>query len=264
MLRDILLLRKKDMSKIVFRIDDIGASTKHFNQHGRKHVKLFGKIPLFFPFANIGFFKRMEPFRGWAKYDEVTTDEWKKFLVIFSEQRIVPIIAITACWVERDGTLTPFPKKFPAEANFLKKAWQDGKIVVANHGLTHCIVGKHLPKLWRSNRKFHREFFPELGQSWHTEHIIRSQEILESFFGKPVEIFVPPGNLWSIKTYQALKGTNIKKVLCARGPSDGSVPDGEIEFIADKGNSIAFHDRELKLYGASWLRKLIQGIYEQQ
>jgi hypothetical protein len=64
---------------MIFRIDDIGASTKHFNQHGQKWFKLFGKKLIYFPLANFWFFKRIPPFRKWAKYDELTALEWKKF-----------------------------------------------------------------------------------------------------------------------------------------------------------------------------------------
>jgi SAM-dependent methyltransferase len=162
----------------IFRIDDIGASTKHFNQHGKKHVKLFGKIPFYFPFANVGFFKRVEPFRGWAVYDELTVNEWKDILMVFKEHSIVPIIAVTATWVERDGMLTPFPQKFPGEALLLKEALHRGEIMIANHGLTHCVVGKHLPRFWSSNRKYQREFLPELPK----KHIANISCILKIFW----------------------------------------------------------------------------------
>lgn len=243
-----------------FRIDDIGASTKHFNQHGKKHIKLFGKIPCYFPFANVWLFKRIEPFRGWAVYDEVTAAEWSEFLDIFAQHEIVPIIAVTAAWVEKDGTLTPFPKKFPEEAALLKEAYRNNKIVIANHGLTHCVVGKHLPRFWSSNRKYQREFLPELSQEIHREHIVRSQEILESYFQKPIEILVPPGNLWSIKTYRALKGTSITKIMCNRYMRDSDTPVQGIDFIPDTKEMVVFHDRELKLYGTMWLREKIKSV----
>ncbi len=238
------------MTDTIFRIDDIGASTKYFNQHG----KTFG----FFPFANLGFFKRLPPFRGWAKYDEVSATEWKVFLDIFEQNKIVPIIAITATWVNADSALIPFPEKFPEEAKILKEASDRGKIIIANHGLTHCVVGKHLPKFWGSNREFHREFLPSLDQSVHTEHILKSQEILESFFQKPIEILVPPGNLWSHKTYLAMKGTNLKKVMCSTYMADSDQKQDGITFVPDKDDVFAFHDRELKLYGAKWLQANIE------
>lgn len=241
-----------------FRIDDIGASTKHFNQHGRKYVKLFGKIPFYFPFANVWFFKRSEPFRGWAVYDELTASEWNVFLELFEQYHIVPIIAVTATWVERDGRLTPFPEKFPAQAQLLKEALHRGEIIIANHGLTHCVVGKHMPRFWGSNRQYHREFLPTLGADIHREHIVQSQKILEDFFEKPIEILVPPGNVWSIKTYRALARTHIKTVMCNKYMVDSAEEMKGVLFIADKSSTVAFHDRELKLYGKQWLLDTIQ------
>lgn len=241
----------------LYRIDDIGASTKHFNQHGKKWFSLFGKKVIYFPFANFWFFKIIPPFRKWAKYDEVTADEWKTFLEIFEQNNIVPIIAITASWVDEKSNLTPFPEKFPNQASLLKEAFLNGKIIVANHGLTHCIVGKHLPLFWKSNRQYHREFLSDLDQTVHTEHILKSQEILENFFGKPVEILVPPGNMWSVKTYRSLSGTNIKKIMCNKYMQDSEEIMSGVEFIKDNENTFAFHDRELKLFGSEWLIKKI-------
>lgn len=241
------------MQEKIIRIDDIGAAAKEFEQHGRKWFKLFGKKIIYFPFANFWFFKRIKPFKRWAKYEELTAEEWKTFLKIFQENDIVPTIAITACWVDKNSKLIPFPEKFPEEAAILREAFINGKIVVANHGLTHCIVGKHLPKFWGSNRQFHREFYPNLDQTWHDEHVKRSQEILENFFGKKIEVLVPPGNVWSYKTYLAIKGTNIKKVMCNTYMIDSNETLVDLEFIQDDENILAFHDKELKLYGSSWL-----------
>src|SRR3989338_8219814 len=238
-----------------FRIDDIGACTKHFNQYGQKVFRFHGIPYFFFPFANLGFFKRLPPFGRWAVYDELTVGEWKESLAIFKEHGIVPIVAITATWVEKDNTFTPFPQKFPEEARVLKEAAKNNQISIANHGLTHCVVGSHLPKLWGSNRRYHREFWDWIPEETHREHIIKSQEILENFFERPIEILVPPGNVWSIKTYRAMKGTHLKKVLCNRYMIDSTEPVTDIDFIDDRKGYFNFHDRELKLYGKEWLRK---------
>lgn len=241
-----------------FRIDDIGASTKYFDQHGKK-LFFWKNIPIFyFPLANFWFLKRILPFKKWAPYEELAPAEWRMFLNIFKKNDIVPIIAVTACWVDEKSRLIPFPEKFPEQAEILKQAFLQGEIVIANHGLTHCVVGKHLPKPFSSNRKFHREFWPSLSQEIHNEHIRRSQEILEDYFGKTIEIFVPPGNIWSKKTYAALKNTGIKKVISMRYMLDSNEPMQDIEFIDDKNGFFNFHDRELKLFGEKWLLDKIE------
>ncbi len=247
----------------IFRIDDIGASTKYFNQHGKKWVTLFGKVRIPFPLANFWFFKRIEPFRGWAKYDELTSREWKIFLDIFEKNKIVPVIAITATWVDKNSRLIPFPEKFPEEARILKEAFLNGKIIIANHGLTHCVVGKHLPRFFSSNREYWREFYSHIEENVHKDHIIKSQKILEDFFEKPIEIFVPPGNIWSIKTYKAFMGTNIKKVMANKYMSDSDVKMENIEFQDDEHDVCVFHDRELKLFGAKWLLIKINHVFNE-
>ncbi|MDO8524135.1 MAG: DUF2334 domain-containing protein [bacterium] len=222
------------MQKVIFRIDDIGASTKQFEQYGR------------FIIGNFWFLKTIWPFKKWGPYKELTAKEWTEFLKIFEQKNIKPIIAVTACWVEKNSELTPFPQKFPEEANILKQAFLNGKVEIANHGLTHCVVGKHLPKFCGSNRKYHREFWPDLNQSTHNEHIMKSQEILENYFQKPITIFVPPGNVWSYKTYLALAKTNIKKVMSGRYMADSKEPMHLIEFVGDQKSFFICHDRDLK------------------
>lgn len=232
----------------LFRIDDIGASTKQFEQYGKKWLR---------PFSNFGPLKRLPPSRMWGPYEELTGSEWERFLEIFRKHRIVPLIAITACWVDDKSRLIPFPEKFPDEATVLKQAANRDEIEIANHGLTHCVVGKHLPRRFSSNRALHREFLPTLDQDVHTQHIQESQRILETFFDRTIDTLIPPGNLWSIKTYQAAKGTSIKKIICARPIADAQIQMEGIEFIDDTHGVIRFHDRELRLYGTSWLEDTI-------
>ena len=99
------------------RIDDIGASTKQFEQYGRQD---FGW--LHFPWANYSFLKRTWPFKKWGPYQELTTKEWTNYISIFRHFDIKPIVAITASWVDKNSQLTPFPEKFPEEATILKEA----------------------------------------------------------------------------------------------------------------------------------------------
>lgn len=243
---------------ITFRVDDIGSCSKHFNQYGTKTLAYKGRTCFYFPLANVGFFKRTWPFKGWARYDELVADEWCRILKVFRSHRIRPLIAITACWVDELSRLIPFPEKFPEPARVLKVAFEREEIAVANHGLTHCVVGKHLPRFWTSNQTYHREFWPWLDESVHREHVFCSQSILEGYFGREVTAFVPPGNLWSVKTYRALMETNIRKVIARRHVCDGEVREDRVEFVNDRKGFCCMHDRELKLYGVRWLEARIQ------
>lgn len=236
------------MTSPLFRIDDIGASTKQFEQYGKKWLR---------PFSNFGPLKRLSPLRQWGPYEELTGPEWETFLQIFREHHIVPLIAITACWVDEQSRLIPFPDKFPQEAAVLKHAADREEITIANHGLTHCVVGRHLPRPFASNRAFHREFLPTLDQQVHTQHIQKSQHILETFFDRTIDTLIPPGNLWSIKTSRAIKGTNIKTIMCAHPMADAPTEMEGVEFMNDNHDVVRFHDRELRLYGPSWLEATI-------
>ncbi len=233
---------------INFRIDDIGASTKIFSaHHGVLGRYVFNYL-------------KTEKFRLQLPYKELTLEEWSIFFDIFQEYNVVPIIAVTASWVDEKSNLIPFPEKFPEEANFLKKMSATGRVVIANHGLTHCVIGKHLPNILLSNRRYQREFWPYLDQSIHDEHIMRSQHILESYFGKPITIFVPPGNVWSIKTYRALKNTDIRQIISRNYMFDSDDATEGIEFICDRNEFFVCHDRELKILGSDWLKKTILGL----
>lgn len=224
---------------IKIRIDDVGSSTKKYNQH----VKSFAFCSLFDFWPLHSFW----PFKGWGPYQELTLKEWQAILSFFEKKSIKPIIAVTACFVERNGKLVPFGEKFPEQAQFLKQAFKQGKIEIANHGLTHCIVGEHRPRLVGSNRKYHREFWSFLPKEWHESHILKSQEILESFFEKKIETFVPPGNVWSLATYEALKRTGIKRVIANRYMQDTEEEMKGIEFVDDKEDFLVLHDRDFKL-----------------
>ncbi|MFH0853282.1 MAG: DUF2334 domain-containing protein [bacterium] len=245
---------------MLWRIDDVGASTKRFNQYGKKRFYLHKILYFYFPLANLWFFKRIKPFRTWGPYPEVSSDTWEKVIELFKRNSIVPIISVTAAWVDEKSNLIPFNKKFSAQAKVLKDAFKRGEIIIANHGLTHCVVGKHLPRLLYSNREFHREFWPYLDQTVHEQHITQSQKILEEYFEKPITIFVPPGNVWSIKTYNSLKKTNIKKIICNRYMIDSDVKLNDIEFIDDRRGCFLLHDRDLHFHDQKWLADKINQL----
>src|SRR3990172_2549317 len=105
-------------------------------------------------------------------------------------------VAVTAAWVNLDGTLTPFDQRFPGEAEILRAGVKAGRIEIANHGLTHCVLKNYAfrPSLRYSNRKAHREFLETVPLAVQEDHIRRSQELLQQTFGVDIVTFVPPGN----------------------------------------------------------------------
>lgn len=230
------------MKKLICRMDDVGASSKQFEVYSKYFI------------GNFLFLKFFQPFKAWGPYAELNSFEWNNILKTLEEKRAKMTIGITACWVDQNGALIPFPKKFKKEAELIKKGVKEGLLEVANHGLTHCIVGKHLPHLFSSNRKDHREFYDFVDGEEQKEHIKKSQEILEEFFGTKIVTFIPPGGVWSKFTEEIASSLGLK-FLCAqskmfkkRGKTSG------VFYIGDE-DSFTFHDRDIKLNGTEWLGK---------
>lgn len=239
--------------KIVLRIDDINASSKQFEVYGSNHLDFFGKrIPL--PFlGDFLFLKHIPPFKLWGPYRELGVHEWEEIFGLLETHRARLTVGITAAWVEKDGSLIPFNHKFPDEAGVLKRGMEAGFVEIANHGLTHCVVGNHLPRLFSSNRKYHREFWDWIPGEVHREHIKKSQQILESYFETKVTTFIPPGNVFTLTTIKACSDNGIMFVNCN---TMSGVQDG-VRIISNQ-HVIAFHDREIVLYGIQWFRELLE------
>ncbi len=227
--------------RIAIRIDDIAASSKQF--------AVYSKLPG----GNFLFLKYLPPFRAWGPYEELTAEQWEGVLEVLKKFGAKITIAITACWVERNCELVPFYQKYPQQAAVLKNAVKNGLAEIANHGLTHCVVGRHLPKLFSSNRKFHREFWDWLEEEVHFEHIEKSQKILQDYFQTGITTLTPPGNVFSQVTVKAAKQFGISRINCQTA---GRVADG-IKIIGND-NVFAFHDREIALYGIDWLRRELE------
>ena len=129
-----------------------------------------------------------------------------------------------------------------------------GLIKIANHGLTHCVLkgNLYLPRLFTSNRKYHREFWDWLPREHHFQHIKKSQIILEKAFGQRPEVLVPPGNVYSLDTLDAAIENGIKVVNC-------NTSDYEYKGLLVKSNKgvIAFHDKDIVEDGTEFLEQII-------
>jgi len=246
-------------TKIILRIDDIGASTKQFNQHGKVYWTLLKKkMPVAF-FANWLFFKRIKPFRNWGVYPELNAKQWLLIYDLLKHYNAKMTVGVTACWAQSHNDLIPFDRKFPDEYSLLKEGLQEGLIEIANHGLTHCVLKDNLfyPKMFSSNRKFHREFWDWLPESIHKNHIEKSQEILSGIFQTDIVTFIPPGNVWTELTEMYAKEYGIKYLssLESKAPT-GKKKNGLI--YVGNANMIDFHDREISLFGIEWLKKQLE------
>jgi len=229
-------------------MDDIGAATKRNEIYGRTRVPV-GPIQVPFP-GNFLFLKYMPGIRKWGPYDELSPLVWEEFLALIERKKLPVTVGVTATWVEDSGTLTPFPKKFPGQAAFLKTAALSGIIEIANHGLTHCVLqnSQFKPRLFSSNRKAHREFWDWIPPETHQQNIRDSQAILQDYFGFPVTTFIPPGNVFQPCTVEFAAEHGIRTLSC-KTPSR---VENDMAFVGDE-DLVPFHDREIALEGVAWL-----------
>lgn len=230
---------------IALRIDDIGASSKRYNYHARNR------------FLNVGILRHRRLFGAWAPYRETTPQEWQEVFSILRRNRAKLTVGVTATWVEEDGSLTPFPEKFPEEAEVLREGASEGLLEIANHGYTHCVLQDqaYKPGYWAGNRSMHREFWDWLPAETHARHLTESQRILGAYFQTPPTTLVPPGNVFCQATVEAASRQGITHINCQVQPADEEAyaqTSGAIKILGNE-HVVAFHDRELVLEGVSWL-----------
>jgi peptidoglycan/xylan/chitin deacetylase (PgdA/CDA1 family) len=243
---------------IIFRMDDVGAASKKWEVYGKGYLDcVFFKLRL--PLVtNFLFMKYLPMFKSWGPYDELTAGQWTEILDILRESDSSMTVGITAGWVEKDGTIIPFPEKFPEQAKVIRQGLREGLLDIANHGLTHCVVGKHLPRWFSSNRTYHREFWSWIPFDTQREHIERSQKILTDFFGAEIRTFIPPGNIWTDDTEKFAFKNELRYLSSdQRITPDGKKSNG-ITYVSN--NVFTFHDREPSLHGTEWFKKTIKGF----
>lgn len=197
------------------RLDDIGASSKRYERHRGK----------------------------WWRYDELTPLHIDRLGLWLRDRGHTMTLAITACWVEGDGSLTPFHSKYHDLAGAIHFWVRQGIFEIAAHGLTHCVPGRHVPSVfmpWRGNRQWHREFIDCVPMATQREHMTKAKALLEHRFMVHVTTLVPPGNAISEQaTLWALEHGYDRVVCRARGR----------RFITDDAKHAVIHDAEIAALG---------------
>ena len=239
---------------LALRMDDVGAASKRHEVYGLTRLHVAG-LSLPFP-GNLLFLKYLPPIKRWGPYRELEADELEAMLERLALGRARLTVAVTAGWVEDDGSITPYPSKFAAASRVLRQGVDRGLLEIANHGYTHCLLrdGRFRPRLFSGNRSDHREFYDWLPESVHRDHIRRAQGILQDFLGRPVETLVPPGNVLSRKTLAVAAEAGLRVVSCL-GASAWAPAEG-LAFLDDE-RVVAFHDRDLVRGGAAALDRLL-------
>ena len=236
--------------RIALRLDDVGASSKRYEVYSNRTWR-WGPLRVS---GNWLFLKYLPALKSAGPYREMRADEWRQVLDILDRASARMTVAITAAWADRADRVTPFPIRFPSQAEALREGVRRGLIEIANHGLTHCVLDGNVfhPHWMSSNRTYHREFWEWVPSAVHEQHIRRAQQILQDYFGVPVVTFVPPGNVFTDETLAIAERYGLRLVSC-------QTPPRRIGNVTVLGNHdvIAFHDRDLVLNGVEWLRHVI-------
>jgi hypothetical protein len=239
---------------VALRLDDVGAASKAHEAYGLTRLPL-GRWSLPFP-GNALFLKYVPPIKRWGPYRELAAADWEAIAEALQAASARMTVAVTAGWVERDGRVVPYPKKFPAAARALRECARRGLVEIAHHGYTHCVLEgrRYLPRAWSSNRIYHREFHDWVPEATHREHVRRAQDILQDFFGRPVLTFVPPGNVFTRVTLESAAEAGLRYVSClnagrvAATAGLTAIPDDAV---------LALHDRDVVVRGRPWLARLL-------
>lgn len=229
---------------IALRLDDVGASSKYFEVYSKRWYGL----------GNILFLKKMSYFKAWGPYEELSANDWRTIMSLLRRYGAKLTVAVTAAWVEPDGSLVPYPQKWPEAFRELKCGVDEGLVSIASHGLTHCVLEGRafLPNAFTSNRRAHREFWDWLPYETHLQHLIHSKNILQDCFHCPIYALVPPGNVFSASTIEAAHHAGFRLINCATESRDVS----GLRIIGNE-NVAAFHDREVVLLGIHWFEQLL-------
>lgn len=242
-------------SIIALRLDDVGASTKRYEVYSNMHLRLKG-FSLFS--GDWLFFKYLPPFRAWGPYRELSEDDWMQIFWALQENNGKLTVAITATWAISEHKLVPFPNKFPGVARLLSEGVKSGLLEIANHGLTHSVVEGNAfkPRWFKGNRKFHREFWDGVPPETQEEHIRRSQEILQDYFGVEIVTLVPPGNVFGEETLEIASKYGIKYISCNNTPKSKQ----NIQILGNY-KTLAFHDRDFVMEGMQFLERIFTENY---
>lgn len=238
---------------IALRMDDVGASSKHFEVYARR-LPLPGRLG---DVGNALFLKYLPPFRAWGPYPELSPAVWRAVVASLRRSEARLTVGVTACWVNADGSLDPFPRRFPEQAAIVAAAARDGVVEVANHGLTHCVLSgrRFLPRAFGGNRTYHREFWDWIPAEEQHDHLDRAQRIFRDWLGAAPITFVPPGNVFGEATVAAARAVGLRVLSCATTPR---AVDG-LAIVGNEGVD-AFHDRDVALGGVEWLDRRIASL----
>ena len=228
------------------RMDDVGAASKRYEVYSHWRLR---RGPLVVD-GNWLLLKYLPPFQQWGPYRELSASEWLSVLRTLERSQARLTVAVTAGWVNADGSVVPFPEKHPSAAAVIKEGVEQGLLEVANHGYTHCVLKDRAfrPRLFSSNRQYHREFWPWVPAEVQDAHLRISQDILSEWIRREIVTFVPPGSVFADVTLDLARKYGLRYMSCSAVSAVTSALT-----CVDPAAVVAFHDRDLVRGGVEWL-----------
>ena len=249
--------------KIALRMDDVFSSTKKFEIYGKDVIKFLGRTWPVTRISNFLFLKYCPGLRDRLPYRELRAREWEQIINLLSEYKAKLTVGVTAAWVNFSGEKIPFFKKFPDEAAVLKRGVAQGVLEIANHGLTHCVVGEHRPRLFSSNRLSHREFWAWIPADTHRTHLQVSQQYFKDYFSHNIVTFVPPGNVWTADTERFAQEAGLRYLSSTEALTPTGKMSNGMSYVGDS-RVVLFHDWDLVRKGVGWFRALLESYSDQE
>ena len=243
--------------RIALRMDDVFASTKKFEIYGKDVIRFAGRLWPVTRISNFLWMKYCPGLRDRLPYRELRVREWEQMIDLLLEYKAKLTVGVTAAWVNHAGEPVPFFQKFPAEAAVLKQGVDRGVLEIANHGLTHCVVGRHRPQPFGSNRLAHREFWDWLPAETHRTHLRISQQYFKDYFGCNAVTFIPPGNVWTAETERFAYEAGLRYLSSTEAMAPTATMSNGLLYVGD-AQVVLFHDWDIVRKGVEGLRTILQ------
>ncbi|MFA5261374.1 MAG: polysaccharide deacetylase family protein, partial [Candidatus Omnitrophota bacterium] len=243
--------------RIALRMDDVFASTKQFEIYGKDTIRILGRLWPLSLISNFLWLKYCPGLRKRLPYRELRAGEWEQIIKMLLSYNAKLTVGVTAVWVEWSGELIPFFKKFPEQAAVLKNGVEQGVLEIANHGLTHCVAGRHRPRPFASNRLFHREFWDWIPAETHRDHLRTSQRYLKEYFGCDAVTFIPPGNVWTPDTERFARESGLRYLASTEALSPTGKESNGMRYAGDS-EVFLFHDWDIVRQGLGWFKALLE------
>lgn len=191
----------------VIRIDDLNACTAIFHRHCKIGVMRY------FPFYSHRYFGGR-----WAPYPQLSVGELENFLTEVFDRGFKVQLGITPFFAKNEHEFIPFHENLPHIYEFIiKNLKKNNMLEIGTHGFSHAVTeGNRYKKYYLYNTKiYHREFWPWVPYEVQFKKIELGAAYMKRYFGN-IELFIPPGNVFTSTTCKILRNFSYKRISCLK------------------------------------------------